>query len=248
MVSRLPGENELVPYDAGFPPGKRWLVLAPHPDDETFGAGATMAQATLRGVELAVVCLTSGGAQGTAREREEEAAQAAKALGVAPPEFWRLPDRSLAALGPLLVERLRTALDRAGTELILTPSPVELHPDHRAVALAVHRTVQHRLAWGLRRRTPRWVAAYEVGSPLLPNVLVPGEEAWDRKRRAMACYSSQSAFKPYAAIMDGLGLYRSLTLPRAERAEAFFVLESSRLARMGPRRWAGLMGASRTLG
>ena len=45
MPSRLPEEAELIPYTSGFLPGRRWLVLAPHPDDETLGLGGTLARA-----------------------------------------------------------------------------------------------------------------------------------------------------------------------------------------------------------
>lgn len=51
----------------------RWLVLAPHPDDETLGAGALIAHASKTGMLKAVVYLTDGGGshpvRGTARKR-----------------------------------------------------------------------------------------------------------------------------------------------------------------------------------
>ncbi len=38
------------------------VVVAPHPDDETLGLGATMAQLAARGVDVSVVSVTDGGA------------------------------------------------------------------------------------------------------------------------------------------------------------------------------------------
>lgn len=247
MLSRLPEETDLIPYTSSFPPGRRWLVLAPHPDDETLGLGGTLALAAARGVAVTTVCVTSGGAQGVTAEREDEARRAAAELGVAPPVFWRLPDRGVLAMRGDLIAMLGRLLDESAAETIVTPSPVELHPDHRAVAVAVHATLRRRLAWGFRSRTPAWVAAYEVGAPMLPNLLVEVDSTWERKRRALACYSSQLAFRPYAAVMDGLGALRTLTLPSAERAEGFFLLPARQVARIGARRWAGLMGAARAL-
>lgn len=246
MSRRLPDESELIPYAPGFPPGQRWLVLAPHPDDETLGLGGTLAMAAARGVEVTTVCVTSGDAQGVAAVREDEARQAAAELGVAPPVFWRLPDRGLGGRLDELANRLGALLDERAAETVATPSPVELHPDHRAVALAVHATVRRRLGWG-RRRAPAWVAAYEVGAAMLPNLLVDAGAVWERKRRALARYRSQLAQAPYAAVMEGLGALRTLTLPNAERAEAFHVLPARRVARLGVRRWAALMGAAGTL-
>lgn len=247
MLKRLPEESELIPYASSFPPGERWLVLAPHPDDETLGLGGTLAAATARGVGVTTVCLTSGGAQGVEAEREEEARRAAAVLGLAPPVFWRLPDRGLSALRTALAHRLQHLLAENAPELVLTPSPVELHPDHRAVALAVHTAVRRRSTWGLRRRPPLWVAAYEVSAPMLPNLLVEVSAVWEQKRRALACYSSQLGHAPYTAVMEGFGAVRTLTLQGAERAEALFVLPARHLARLGVRQWAALMGSPRTL-
>ncbi|HPC82948.1 MAG TPA: PIG-L family deacetylase [Thermoanaerobaculaceae bacterium] len=247
MPGRLPEEGELIPFAGGFPPGRQWLVLAPHPDDETLGLGGTLALAAGRGVEIAIVCLTSGDAQGVAGVREDEARRAAGELGVAPPLFWRLPDRGLGAMRSGLAARLGRLFDESGAETVVTPSLVELHPDHRAVALAVQVALRRRFAWGLRRRAPAWVVAYEVGAPLLPNLLVEVDATWDRKRRALACYASQLGFRPYAAVTEGLGALRTLTLPSAQRAEGFFVLPARRVARLGARRWASQMGAVRVL-
>jgi len=38
------------------------LVVAPHPDDETLGLGATMATLTARGIGVEVVSVSDGGA------------------------------------------------------------------------------------------------------------------------------------------------------------------------------------------
>lgn len=60
----------------------RWLVLAPHPDDETLGAGALIAEAATRGCLAAVAYLTDGtgshpsGTPGLAAARRIEARKA----------------------------------------------------------------------------------------------------------------------------------------------------------------------------
>lgn len=241
-------EADLIPFAAGELPGRRWLVLAPHPDDEVLGPGATLAAAAARGVEVRVVCVTSGGAQGEAGEREREAALAAHELGLRPPELWRLPDRGVNERRTELCRRLEAALDHPQPDLVLVPSPVELHPDHRAVAGAVQDLLRRRLLWGFRRREPTWVAAYEVSVPILPNLLVAADVTWERKRRAMATYRSQLVFRAYTAMMEGVGVIRALTLPTGERAEAFHLLLARDLARHSRRWWVTRMGAARVLG
>jgi len=169
---RLPLENELMPYVAGFPPGQRWLVLAPHPDDELFGMGATLAEAVFRGLDVRVIIVTDGAAQGDATAREGEAQRAAASLGLPPPEFWRFGDRSLAAGDAKLVLALQDALERSKPDSVFVTAPVDLHPDHRALALALQRALRGRALRRLRLFPATWVVCYEIALPILPNLLV----------------------------------------------------------------------------
>jgi len=237
-----PLESDLIPYAAGFPPGGRWLVLAPHPDDETFGVGATLALAAGRGVDVRVAVVTDGGAQGDPAEREREARDAATALGVGEPEFWRFPDRSLHPGDPSLRVRLREAMARCRPDGVFVTSPVELHPDHRALAIAVQREIRAAMLPGRRRHVPSFVAAFEVGTALRPNLLVAADEGWERKRRAIACYAGQIAVLPYDQIMEALATYRTLTLSGVRKAEGLHVEAARRLARISSRAWAASMG------
>ena len=240
---RLPAESDLVPYTPGFPPGRRWLVLAPHPDDEVFGPGATIAQAVARGVEVSLVVVTDGGAQGGTADREREARAGAAALGLGEPEFWRLPDRSLERRDAGLRRGLRGALERYVPDVIFVTSPVELHPDHRALALALQGVLRASTLAGLRRTPPDWVAAYEVGTALQPNLLVAADEGWEAKRRAAACHAGQLAFRAYDRVMEALGTLRSLTLTGVDHAEAMHVLPARLVARLSARAWARRMGS-----
>jgi len=241
--ARFPVESDMIPYAAGFPPGGRWLVLAPHPDDEVFGVGATLAIAAARGVEVRVAVVTDGGAQGDPAERERAAAAAAAALGVPPPEFWRLADRSLHPADAALRRRLRETFARLAPDVVFVTSPVELHPDHRALALAVQRAVRAAALAGLRERPPGWVAAYEVSAPLAPNLLVAADGGWEAKRRAGACYAAQLAFRHYDEVAEAFATLRALTLDGATHAEALHLLPARRVARLSGRGWAARMGA-----
>ena len=247
MRRRLLLEGELVPFVAGFPPGRRWLMLAPHPDDETLGPGATVALAVRAGVHVEVQILTDGAAQGEAGVREAEARRAAAILGVAGVQLWGLPDRSLHPGDASLRRRLIRLLSTSPADTVLLPSPVELHPDHRALALTVQRVVRRLTIAGLRRRGPRYVVCYEVSAALLPNLLVAADDGWEAKRAAAACYASQLAVRPYLEVAEGLGAFRALTLHGARRAEAFHVVSSRQLARWSAWRWAAAMGSPRTV-
>jgi LmbE family N-acetylglucosaminyl deacetylase len=236
-------EDELVPYAPSFLPGGRWLVLAPHPDDEVFGLGATLARAVHGGVEVRVAVVTDGAAQGVASAREAEARAAAVVLGLTEPEFWGFADRSLRPTDARLRSVLKEALARLAPDVVLVTSPVDLHPDHRALALALHAVIRRHHAFGLRERPPHWVAAFEVGSPLRPNLLVDADAWWERKKLAAACYGGQLAFRPYDRVMEAFAAMRSLTLSGVRYAEAFHLTETRWLARMTSARWASSMGS-----
>lgn len=240
---QLPDETGLVPFVPAVPPGGRWLVLAPHADDETLGPGATLSLAAARGVAVKVVVITDGAEQGSRDEREAEAAEAMRWLGLGRPTFLRFPDRGLLDLLDRLRGEIRTLLDREAPDHLFVTSPVELHPDHRALALAVHREIGRRTCWGLRASSPEWLSAYEVAAPLRPTMLVAADAAWDAKKNAAACYRSQVARHPYLEVMEALGALRSLTLDGVHRAEAFHTLPALRLGRLSAREWAAEMGS-----
>ena len=239
----LPSEIDLVPYLAGFPPGRRWLVLAPHADDETLGLGATLALGVDRGIEIRVVVVTDGAQQGTTTAREAEAAAANRELGLRAPDLWRFPDRGLAAAFPRLVATLVAAVKGYSPDTLFVPSPVELHPDHRVLALAAQRALRRRTLLGLTGRSPQWVATYEVSAPLRPNLLVGGDAVWERKRRAVACYGSQLEAGPYERVMEGLAAVRCLTLSGVSHVEAFHLMATRSVVRRSARGWAMLMGS-----
>jgi N-acetylglucosamine malate deacetylase 1 len=238
-------EDELVPFAPGFPPGRKWLFLAAHPDDESLGPGACLARARAAGVEVHTVVVTDGAVQGDPGIRADELRGALVALGLAPAELWGLADRSLNPVDRLLRQRLADVITRLAPDLVLTPAPVDLNVDHRALALAVQGTLRRLTVWGMVSRGPRWVAAYEVGCPILPNLLVAGDGYWDRKLEAAACYRSQHDIHPYLEVVAALGALRRLTLTGCAQAEALHLLPARRVARLSAREWAATMGSPR---
>ena len=98
-------EDSLIPYSATELTGARILALAAHPDDETFGAGGTLAVNAGKAQAIRVWIATDGtGQEGVSAEetrayaarRRDEAVRATAALGIDPPRFGGLSDRSLA--------------------------------------------------------------------------------------------------------------------------------------------------------
>lgn len=243
-------EPELVPYAPGRLDGSPILVLAPHPDDEVFGCGGVVTLAGRAGARVHTVILTDGGAQGDPGVRRQEAAEAARRLGIPEPEHWDLADRSLDPSDDRLRERLEALIARVAPAIVMTPSPAEVHPDHRAVALLVYRILQ-RVTPGdrIQAASPALrLAAYEVSAVLRPNLLVDVSEVWEDVLAAAKAYESQVTLLPYVEVLEGVASMRRLTLPvSVRRAEAYFVVDLRWIRTHSAAEWAAEQGPSARL-
>ena len=127
------------------PPLQPTLVLAPHPDDETLGAGALIATLRAQGVPVIVVAATDGeNAYDTApeertalaRTRELEQRDALGLLGVPAHCIYRLrmTDSGLHRSEEELTARLME-IAQPGMHMV-APWSGDFHPDHEACARA----------------------------------------------------------------------------------------------------------------
>ncbi|GJM22378.1 MAG: hypothetical protein DHS20C15_22930 [Planctomycetota bacterium] len=214
----------------GLPGDSPVLVLAPHPDDESLGCGATLALHAEAGHAVHAVFLTSGvhGAPGGAADpqayiatRRAEAEAAAQQLGLASTSFWGLPDSMVVTQADLhaVVERLVALLDELRPALVYAPHAGEQHSDHHFVALAIERAAKR------AAQTPR-VLGYEVWSPLVADLVVDVTAVYARKLAAVDCYVSQLEHTDLRGAVEGMNRYRAILLPDAPadgswRAEAF---------------------------
>ncbi|MDL5159867.1 PIG-L deacetylase family protein [Actinomycetospora termitidis] len=131
--------------EAVRPPG-RVVVLAPHPDDETLGAGATLAAWARAGTAVVVLAVTDGEAShpgsptlsptqlAARRVDERTAALRELGLGGAPVIRAGLPDGGVARHRDELAAALAGVV--APGDTLLAPVVGDGHPDHDAVAEA----------------------------------------------------------------------------------------------------------------
>lgn len=234
-------EADLVPYDTTRLTGSPLLALAPHPDDEVFGCAAVTLEATRRGADLHIVVVTDGSAQGEVEARRQESRAAADVLGTNEPEFWGFDDRGLEAVMPELVDRITAEIQSCRPQLVLTPSPAELHPDHRAVGLATYRVLRN--LPGITGAAGFRLAAYEVSAFLRPNTLVDLSHDWPTIRKAARKFASQNVVRPYLEVLEALATARRLTLPESvTHAAGFFVVDGPFIKAQGTRAWAEHIG------
>ncbi|HMA18686.1 MAG TPA: glycosyltransferase, partial [Thermoanaerobaculia bacterium] len=173
--------------------------------------------------------VTADAAAGYGERRREESRRAAHALGVDPPIFGGLPDRGLDPDSEELRSAVAGLIVDFEPDLVLCPSPAEIHPDHRALADVVYRTLAASRPEDRDHDRYRFVrvAFYEISQPFLPSALVDISAVESKKEEALAAYASQQSVRDYAGAVRGLNAYRRLTLPGSGPAEAFCVLSWS---------------------
>jgi LmbE family N-acetylglucosaminyl deacetylase len=124
------------------------LVLAPHPDDETLGCGATIMRKRRAGRDVRIVIVTDGGQSSVSKVisegelvaiRRRETIEAVRVLGVGEEslEFWSFRELQLEEERSFLEERLRAVIASFEPEEILIPAISDRHPDHHALNTAV---------------------------------------------------------------------------------------------------------------
>jgi bacillithiol biosynthesis deacetylase BshB1 len=171
------------------------LAIGSHPDDVELACGATLALLAAAGRRVGILHLTRGeaGTRGTVAEREAEARNAGRALGVEVVDFLDCGDGSLRT-GRAEEDALIVKLRLYRPELVLGPPPEDRHPDHHRS----HRLVEAACFYaGLVRRTegnphrPAAVFHYMQHDSFEPRFVVDVTAAWPAKLAALAAYRSQ---------------------------------------------------------
>jgi LmbE family N-acetylglucosaminyl deacetylase len=175
----------------------RVLVVAPHPDDETLGAGGLIAALCDRGGEVLVAAVTDGeraylDEPKLAEVRRQEQREALAVLGVESDKIHRfqLPDSDVASCEEELAYRL-TPLVTANT-YILAPWGADYHPDHEAcgrvakqIAATTGATLISYLFWTWHRGTTADLVGLQLAAFALTTELL------STKLRALSRYRSQ---------------------------------------------------------
>ena len=206
------------------PPGKRVLVLIPHPDDEVLGLGGTLVK--LAGhADIRLVYLTDGriGAGDTNAEdtmaavRAAEARAVAKRLGIGEPLLigWNEHTFARPLHNEALVARLVEELRRHDPDLVFVPFLWDAHGDHRYS--------NHLLAQALRvTRQQPVVCGYEVWSMAPPGWVVDITAQLDAKLALLDCYRSQLALFDYRTMASQRAALHAPLAPGARACEVFW--------------------------
>ena len=107
------------------------LVFGAHPDDVELGCGGTVAKMVADGAKVAIVDLTRGelGTRGSAELRDQEAAEAARILGVETRLNLGLKDGFFMCDEASLIEVVNV-LRRFRPKVVIANALRDRHPDH----------------------------------------------------------------------------------------------------------------------
>jgi bacillithiol biosynthesis deacetylase BshB1 len=222
------------------------LAIAAHRDDVELTCGGTLIRAVDGGHRTGILDLTAGesGTRGSAAVRAEEAARAARVLGVAERRNAGLPDAHLhntEETRRAVVAEIRHFRPR----VVILPYPVGRHPDHRiASELARDACFLAGLskydAPGEPHRPFKilYALAYRE-DPVPPTFVVDITAQMVRKMEAIRCYGSQfdSAVAAGEIFPTGQDLYSLIetqsahygSLIRTRFGEPFFTPETVRV-------------------
>ncbi|WP_375324304.1 bacillithiol biosynthesis deacetylase BshB1 [Flagellimonas sp. GZD32] len=179
------------------------LVFGAHPDDAELGAGATIAKEVANGKKVGIVDLTRGelGTRGSAEIRDQEAANAAKILGVAVRENMEFADGFFVNDKEHQLELIKI-IRKYRPEIVLCNAIDDRHIDHAkgsklvsdACFLSGLMKIDTKMdgddEWQEAWR-PKVVYHYIQWKSLEPDFVVDVSEFIAQKTEAIMAYSSQ---------------------------------------------------------
>jgi LmbE family N-acetylglucosaminyl deacetylase len=215
----------------------RTLIIAPHPDDEILGAGATMAALAKAGNEVFVAVVTTGQTPDYSAEQvtnvRAEAARAHALLGVHETLWLEQPAARLSEIAhSALNAALRRAIEEVRPATMFVPFVGDIHMDHQRAFLSALVAARPQgdcfpttiLAYETLSET-NWNAPY-VTPGFLPNVFIDVTGTLNLKLEAMRTFASQLRKYPHERSLEAieaLAILRGVTVHRPA-AEAFVLV------------------------
>jgi bacillithiol biosynthesis deacetylase BshB1 len=194
------------------------LAIAAHRDDVEQTCGGTLLRMAARGLHTAILDLTRGeaGSRGTAEEREREAAEAAKLLGVG----WRTAlDLTDGAVENTLENRIKIArvLREVRPRVVILPYWQARHPDHAITAALGYEACflagLAKIETGTAPHRPFKIVYASLYADVRPSFVVDITPFIEQRHAALMAYQSQ-----YANQAVGGGLF----VPEEEIRERTF--------------------------
>ena len=194
------------------------LAIAAHRDDVEQTCGGTLLRLAARGLRTAILDLTQGeaGTRGSAEERAQEAAEAARLLGAGWRQALDLPD---GAVKNTLENRIKIVrvLRQLRPRVVILPYWQARHPDHATVAAlgyeACFLSGLAKVDTGTTPHRPFKIVYASLYTDVRPSFIVDITPFIEQRHAALMAYRSQ-----YANQAAGGGLF----VPEEEIRERAF--------------------------
>jgi LmbE family N-acetylglucosaminyl deacetylase len=164
--------------------GRSALIVAPHPDDETFGCAATILRKRAAGSRVTVCVVSDGGAfpadditrDEIVTRRYANVREACRRLGIPDQDVLLLgfPDSELGTQIDSVASSLTRILSELNPDEIFIPSSIDWHSDHVAVHAASLRAAAQSQSVAALYTYPIWFWSRDAWAP-------PGVTAFRRK-------------------------------------------------------------------
>lgn len=193
----------------------RVLVIAAHPDDETIGAGGTIARHVGQGDQVYWSVVTQGyhplRSDIELAEARAQVLKVQQVLGIKEVLFCGFPTVKLNTV-PYgeISSALQRVVDQVRPDVVYTTPPSDINQDHRIVYDCTLVATRPLPGCSVRR-----LLAYEIGPtarfglpagcyPFVANVFVDISEYLDKKLEAMGCYKTQLREYPHPRSAESL--------------------------------------------
>lgn len=213
------------------------LLIAPHPDDEILGAGATIAKYIANKDEV-YVCIATRGAMPLFDERavikvRNEAEKAHNMLGIKGTYYLDFPAAMLEKVPRYEInDKLCVLVQNVKPDIVYIPHFGDMQKDHKIIAEAAMVAIRPKYTHRIKE-----VYAYETlsetewNNPHCSNVFMPNvyndvSDFLDMKLEAMNCFESQLSKFPNPRSLESieaLAKFRGSTI-NVEAAEAFMLI------------------------
>ena len=188
-------------------------MLAPHIDDDIIGCGGTLAKHAAAGDEVTVLYFAD-----CTPGRRREAAEAACVIGIGRLEFLDYASKTLYDHRKDAALKLKSEIESFKPHTVYLPSLFDRHNDH----LAVNHILSDVLS-GMRGDFTFSVCAYEVWTPLVPNLIVDISGTMEKKKAAVSKFTSQLASNDWLDAAVCLNRYRAVVSGAGRYAEGFMI-------------------------
>lgn len=203
-----------------LPPGERFLVVAPHPDDDAVGCGGSIIKLVDAGKSVRILFLSIQEGDFTRDHRKGEIQRSLGHMGVTDHVLHETPFPSAKEASRLIAQELSS-----GYDAVFAPSPFENHDHHLR---AFEACVQALRAGG---GSPDLIM-YEVWGTLMPNLLIPIQDVMERKVAAVKEHGTQCADIDYERVARGINGYRAAASALDGYAEAFMHMPASTVLKL----------------